>query len=48
VTQAGRGICLKNLIPFVGRQKELGLLDEYFEDALDYNGGFVLVKGEIG
>jgi len=39
---------LKNLIPFVGRQKELELLDGYFEDALNYNGGFILVKGEIG
>ena len=44
----GEGGCLKNLIPFVGRQKELGLLDRYFEDTLDYHGGFVLVKGEIG
>jgi len=47
-TLEGGRICLKNLIPFVGRQKELGLLDGYFEDALNYNGGFILVKGEIG
>jgi predicted ATPase len=39
---------VENLIPFAGRQKELGFLDEYFEDALDYNGGFILVKGETG
>lgn len=34
--------------PFTGRQKELKWLNQHLEKALNYSGGLVLIKGEIG
>lgn len=39
---------MHNFTPFAGRQKELRWLNQHLEEALNYNGGSVLIKGEIG
>jgi len=42
------GLYLHQIAPFTGRQQELGLLNQQLDEALNYSGGFILVKGEIG
>ena len=42
------GLYLHHFTPFIGRQRELELLNQQLDEALNYSGGFVLVKGEIG
>ncbi|MCK5116082.1 MAG: AAA family ATPase [Candidatus Aegiribacteria sp.] len=39
---------MRQLAPFTGRRQELELLNQQLDEALNYSGGFVLVKGEIG
>jgi len=39
---------MQNLTPFVGREKELKELKRHFDEALNYNGSFVLIGGETG
>ncbi len=39
---------MQQLTPFTGRQQELELLNQQLDEALNYSGGFVLIKGEIG
>lgn len=34
--------------PFVGRQKEIGILENYLEEAINCNSKAVLIKGELG
>ncbi|MCK4235341.1 AAA family ATPase, partial [candidate division WOR-3 bacterium] len=37
-----------NINPFVGREKELKELESVFDEVLNYNGTFVLIRGEVG
>lgn len=39
---------MKRFMPFTGRKKELDLLEELLEDALEYHGNTILVRGDIG
>ncbi len=48
VTHNLEGLYLHQLTPFTGRQQELKLLNQQLDEAVNYSGGFVLVKGEIG
>ncbi len=48
VTHNMEGLYLPQLTSFTGRQQELELLNHQLDEAINYSGGFVLVKGEIG
>ena len=39
---------MKRFLPFAGRQKELAFLEDRLEDALEYSGSTIFVRGEIG
>ena len=48
IIHSQEGLYLQHLTPFTGRQQELELLNQQLDEAVNYSGGFVLVKGEIG